>query len=253
MEELVRQAYERLPEAMRRFTLKVAPGGDRVPAELTVLTRHDVAEAQALNDRIARDVGDESLFVSDNTIDRNLNGEGWGLGVRVGRQLVAMAIVSTIAEDWIKLTAESPLKEIPPEEGAIRDIIVVLRQYRGNNLQRRLVKASIRCMPPGRHHMISTISPNNPASLTNALAAGCHVVDWNRFYGGKARFLTYIRTDGQGLQCDPLALIVPLGGLAKSHRMMLKNGYLGVQVEHWEHGAVLRYGKIRRHSEGSSS
>ncbi len=249
MEELVRQAYDRLPQQERHFTLKVPASGICVPAELKLLTGQDVAAAQALNEQVVQEVSDETIFVSDNTIERNLNGEGWGLGVLADQRLIAMVIVSTIAEDWIKLTAESPLKAIPPEEGAIRDIIVVHRCYRGNNLQRRLVKASIHCMPQGRHHMISTISPDNPASLTNALAAGCRVVDWNRFYGGKARFLTYIRTDGQSAQWEPLSLIVPLRGLAKSHRMMLKQGYQGISVEQWEHGAVLRYGKARRKSQ----
>lgn len=238
----VRERFEKLPEVQKEFMLLSRARGERVIAEAFVLSAQDAERAIELNDLVARGVDNPEVFNSDQQIERNLSGEGWGLGVKADGRLVAIVILSTIPEDWTKLTANSPLSHIPPEEGAIRDIVVVHRDYRSNGLQRRLIELAASCLPLKRKHLVSTISPQNPASLISALSAGCHVIHWDRFYGGVERFLTYLKVD----QDDPvkiraLPMLVPLSN-SHINRAMLESGYRAIGVEQSEQGLMLRYG-----------
>ncbi|MDY3868262.1 MAG: hypothetical protein SOZ52_02675 [Pyramidobacter sp.] len=241
----VRERFDALEPSAKEFSIRTAEGGETVSARFIMLEAHDAERAIALNDLVARGVNNPKVFNSDQEIERNLNGEGWGFGVTVQDSLVAMVIISTIPADWEKLVKDSPLADIPACQGAIRDIVVVRRDFRGNGLQRRLIELAAHCLPKEREHLISTISPNNPASLISALSAGCHIVHWGHFYGGRERFLTYMHVrENSPDHVHQLPMLVPLSN-TRVNRAMLTQGYRAIGMEKSEHGLALRYGMRR--------
>lgn len=240
--QTVRQLFQEIPEERRHMKLRRRASGEIVAVTCSLLDARHVKEAQALNAAVAATVENPETFVADNSIEKNLTGEGWGLGLWYHGELVAMLIYSTIEEDWKKLVQSTQLRDLPASKGVIRDIAAVKPDFRGNNLQRRLLQLSRACMPPWVEHVISTVSPHNPASLSNALAAGCHVVDWGHFYDDRSRFLTYLNIKEVALEPANyhLAMMIPLDQAA-THRRLLLQGFRGTSVERWGRLAALCY------------
>nr|WP_321500541.1 hypothetical protein [uncultured Dethiosulfovibrio sp.] len=228
--------------------------GDRrpVPARLCRLDMSDYDDVMALNARVYNEVADEDIYASDNSIERNLSGEGFALGVRAAGVLVAMCIFSWVMEDMAKVLEGTYLNGWPLESFAMRDIVVVDSDYRGNGLHRMLIEASGSFLPSRKKYVISTVSPRNWASLKNVLAEGYYVVACKKLYGGHNRFITWQDLD------DPMVISrhLPLKISAKDldcHRQALAMGAVGYELERRGDEVFLRYGKGVRRSKAIPS
>ena len=69
------------------------------------------------------------------------------------------------------------------------DSAVVHPDWRGNGLQRAMLEAALPLLPPQITHLGATVSPANPYSLRNALAAGFVICCRREMYGGFDRYL----------------------------------------------------------------
>lgn len=87
---------------------------------------------------------------------------------------------------------------VPKEEWphwANADSAVVHPDWRGNGLQCRMLEAALPLLPPRITHLGATVSPDNPYSLRNALAAGFTIRCRREMYGGYDRYLLEYRLD----------------------------------------------------------
>ncbi|MCF4151543.1 hypothetical protein L2W58_06985 [Dethiosulfovibrio sp. F2B] len=223
-----------------------------IPARLCRLGMEDYDEIMALNSRVYREVGDEDIYASENSIERNLSGEGFALGVKAGGLLVALCVFSWVLEDMFKVVEGTYLDSWSLEQFAMRDIVVVDRDFRGNGLHRMLISASGSFIPSSRRYVISTVSPRNWASLKNVLAEGYYVVSCKKLYGGHTRFITWQDLDDPMVIARPLHLRIPSGEV-EHHRRVLAMGAVGYELDRAGPDVVLRYGKGVRRSMMISS
>lgn len=82
--------------------------------------------------------------------------------------------------------------DVPREQWchwANADSAVVHPDWRGNGLQQAMLEAAIPLLPPEITHLGATVSPENPYSLRNALAAGFTIHSRREMYGGFDRYL----------------------------------------------------------------
>ncbi|MCF4114840.1 MULTISPECIES: hypothetical protein [Dethiosulfovibrio] len=217
-----------------------------IPARLCRLGMEDYDEIMALNSKVYREVGDEDIYASENSIERNLSGEGFALGVKAGGLLVALCVFSWVLEDMFKVVEGTYLDSWSLEQFAMRDIVVVDSDFRGNGLHRMLISASGSFIPSSRRYVISTVSPRNWASLKNVLAEGYYVVSCKKLYGGHTRFVTWQDLDDPMVIARPLHLRIPAEEV-EHHRRVLAMGAVGYELDRAGPDVILRYGKgIRR-------
>lgn len=223
-----------------------------VPARLCRLDMSDYDDVMALNSRVYNEVGDDDIYASDNAIERNLSGEGFALGVRAAGKLVAMCVFSWVIGDMVKVMEGTYLDDWPLESFAMRDIVVVDKNYRGNGLHRMLIEASGSFLPSKRRYVVSTVSPRNWASLRNVLREGYYVVACKKLYGGHNRFITWQDLDDPMIISRPLPMEIPGKDIA-CHRQALAMGAVGYELERRGDGVILRYGKGIRRSKSIPS
>lgn len=228
--------------------------GDRrpVPARLCRLDMSDYDDVMALNARVYNEVADEDIYASENSIERNLSGEGFALGVRAAGLLVAMCVFSWVVDDMAKVMEGTYLDEWSIGAFAMRDIVVVDRNYRGNGLHRMLIEASGSFLPSKKRYVISTVSPRNWASLKNVLAEGYCVVACKKLYGGHDRFITWQDLDDPLIISRPLPLKISAKDVA-CHKQALAMGAVGYELEGRGDDVLLRYGKGMRRSKSIPS
>ncbi len=218
-----------------------------VPARLCRLDMSDYDDAMDLHARVYNEVANEDIYASENSIGRNLSGEGFALGVRAAGLLVAMCVFSWVMEDMLKVLEGTYMETWPMESFAMRDIVVVDGIYRGNGLHRMLIEASGTFLPSRRRYVVSTVAPGNWPSLRNVLAEGYYVVACKKLYGGHDRFITWQDLDDPMVISRPVGhLRIPVGDVA-CHGQALAMGAVGYELERSDGGPVLRYGKgVRR-------
>ena len=80
---------------------------------------------------------------------------------------------------------------------------VVLPQYRGQHLQRRLLQYAEAVLDKKQYwHLLSTISPDNPASYKSIEACGYQVMTTKEKYGGLMRRIYYKNTGTEVLRTE---------------------------------------------------
>lgn len=73
---------------------------------------------------------------------------------------------------------------------AVMDTVAILPEFRGNNLQYRLMQAAEKDLKrQGYHYLMCTVHPDNCFSLRNVLKQGYEIVTTKEKYGGYLRHI----------------------------------------------------------------
>lgn len=127
---------------------------------------------------------------SDYTYHMLTSGEGLGykaIEAETGDVAgVFLAVIPGLSEENMGRDAGLAEDELP--KVAHMDTAAVLPQYRGNQLQYRLMQAAeadLRAM--GFHYLMGTIHPDNVYSMNNAMKQGYRIIGEKLKHGGKRR------------------------------------------------------------------
>ena len=127
---------------------------------------------------------------SDYTYHMLTSGEGLGYkAIETETGAVAgvfLAVIPGLSEENMGRDAGFPEEELP--KVAHMDTAAVLPQYRGHQLQYRLMQAAeadLRAM--GFRYLMGTIHPDNVYSMNNAMKQGYRIIGEKLKHGGKRR------------------------------------------------------------------
>lgn len=221
------------------------------PVRSCLLDYKDFEEAMDFNRIIYNEVGNQEIYALENSIERNLKGEGFGLGIRLGTTLIAMCIFSWVIEDMVKVLEGTYMEGRDMNAFSMRDIVIVHPDYRGNGLHRRLISEAESLIPPGKNNVISTVAPVNWPSLRNVLASGYYVVACKELYGGHSRFITWQDVENPVEVTRPMPFQVSIDNV-RGHQMALDVGGVGYSLKGSSDSPFLRYGKVKRKSSITS-
>jgi len=117
------------------------------------------------------------------------DGKGVLLGILIGGKLIGYRI-NSYKKEYIKYFSDMfGIKEY--NEVVYLDSMIVGENYRGNGLQKRMIRISLKdAWKNGKHrYAVSTVSPKNIASLKSLLFNNVNIVLARDLYEGKRRFV----------------------------------------------------------------
>lgn len=168
--------------------------GQSFNVTIRFLSSEDLGALLTLHHKILSYLPKKEIFRADQEsfIQAHLNRRGRTIGAFIKDQLIGYAVVSFPKNDqdnlgeFAKLSLEDKIK-VAHFDGAGVD-----PDYRGSQLHRTLNTIRGRFANlAGYDHMMGTVSPLNPYSLMNHLAAGFHIVNFTKRYGGMDRLIIY--------------------------------------------------------------
>jgi hypothetical protein len=157
---------------------------------------------------------------------------GRTVGVFCDGAVVAYAAISFPDDDPDNLGRDLPLPDSELAHVADYDGSAVHPVYRGNGFQQMTTEVRHRyALQHRRWHILGTVSPLNPMSLSNFLALGCRVRNIKQKYGGMWRLIIHrdLR-ESMPPALEPASVLeVPLDDIAMLG-LLLQQGYQGVRV-----------------------
>lgn len=123
------------------------------------------------------------------------DGDGVLLGILIGEKLIGYRINSR-NEEYVKYF--SNMLGINEYDNVVYlDSMIVDESYRGNGLQKRMIKISLKdAWKNGKYrYAVSTASPKNIASLKSLLSNKVNIAIAKELYGGKKRFVCLYDTE----------------------------------------------------------
>ena len=104
---------------------------------------------------------------------QSISEQNIALGVFINDELIAIGLT---------------VLPVPPETDLREKLIIVKEKYRGNGLQRKLIRLmEEEALSRGVTHLCTSVSPNNPYSYNNVLAMGYEFDHQEEIYGGLLR------------------------------------------------------------------
>ncbi len=153
---------------------------------VSVCSASDIDAITAVMESISHEISDNDLFCADNRdfIFRHIVSEGFVLKAVVDGHVAAFLIVRYPHAADDNLGRDDGLPENDLDSVFHIESVAVLPEYRGNGLQRKLVKiGERRAFADGYREGYATVSPKNKYSLDNMLALGYSVVCEAAKYG----------------------------------------------------------------------
>lgn len=207
----------------------------------------ELDELCALHAELHRLAGPRAPFVreSDGFFARHLGRDGVVLGLRSATGALAAYAVLGLPGPDDALNFGADLGLAPAERARVfhLDGTGVRPAWRGRGLQRWLVTERLRLgVAAGRAVALSAVSPRNPRSLANLIAAGLRVVALVEKYGD-VRFMLHWQAEvlpAWSTAAGPHRR-VPLDVAPAEHRALLAAGWHGVTLEPGPGGAALVY------------
>lgn len=194
------------------------------------------ADIMALRQRVLAQLPLADLYVREADeaafVHAHLGAHGTTLGLRLGGQLVAYAMLGWPAADDA-LVRCLPAWARPADGGqacAILASCMVVPEHRGRGLQRQLVQARIAlAQAQGRGRCIAMVSPHNHASRHNLMQAGLGLV-WAGQLAGLQRHVLALATppgwpNDAGLAAAPARCLPALDIAAQ--QALLAQGMIG--------------------------
>jgi ribosomal protein S18 acetylase RimI-like enzyme len=156
-------------------------------------SERDTDRITALISSVWEEMEQKEWFVADNAdYTREMLRSGKGIGYMAIEEEtgalagVFMAVFPGDSEENLGRDADLPREEL--SKVAHMDSVAVLREYRGNHLQYRLMQeAEQRLIKKGYRYLMCTIHPENQYSMQNAVEQGYRVVALKEKYGGYLR------------------------------------------------------------------
>jgi len=161
-------------------------------------------------------------------------------------RLAAYAAISFPDGDPDNLGRDLPLPEAELTHLADYDGSAVHPDFRGNRFQQRMTHIRHRyALAHDRYHILGTVSPLNPVSLSNFIGLGCRVKNLKTKYDGMQRFIIHLDLrDPAGPDLDMNTVVdVPLSQIDR-HETLLKQGFQGFRVVPGVEEAHLRYARL---------
>lgn len=167
-----------------------APACPPVPVELRRCTPDEALAVFALQNEVRAAMPDPSLFVLD-TLENITAYVQYDLciGVWQGSRLGGYLIVRFCGQSEHNYAAFMGIPQSEWTHWVNADSAIVHPDFRGNRLQRLMLKAALPLFPENITHIGATVSPENKFSLNNALASGFSIVTRREMYGGYDRYL----------------------------------------------------------------
>jgi GNAT superfamily N-acetyltransferase len=205
--------------------------GRWLPFLIRFLEAGELDDAFALHREVLRHLPEAHVFRADSRafMARHIEERGRIVGTFADGRLVAYAVVSFPDDEPDNLGRDVPLPEEELSKVADYDGSAVHPDHRGNGLQLRMSELRHRfALAHGRHHILGTVSPDNPASLHNFLRFGFRVRNLKRKYGGAQRLIIHrdlCRPAGD----VPATAEVPLTDV-EVIGSLLRQGHIGARV-----------------------
>ena len=226
---------------------KVRGLSDRQPFEMRFLREDELDEAFRLHQLVVSGMKHPHMFRADTKsfMAQQIERRGRTVGTFCDGRLAGYAAISFPDGDPDNLGRDLPLPEAEIAHGADYDGSAVHPDFRGNRLQLRMTDIRHRyALAHDRYHILGTVSPLNPVSLSNFLGFGCRVKNFMIKYTDMQRFIIHrdLR-DAVAPELDPASLVdVPLSDIQR-HRVLLKQGFQGFRVVPGADEAHLRYAR----------
>lgn len=158
--------------------------------------RNDAELLAASMKKIRSDMDDPSIYVIDEAeeLEKYIDGEHGFALLAEEKNMLAGYFVFRFPDinepehlgDYLNLTSEEK------EHVVYMDSAGVFQNFRGQGLQGRLLRAGEELLKDTKYHTaLSTISPDNPASLNTLLRDGFEIITTTEKYGGLIRHVLY--------------------------------------------------------------
>lgn len=153
----------------------------------------DVEAIMNIMDQVTQQMVQSPWFVSSDAtfVKKQVAGDGLVIVAENGRQeVVAAFIVCFPGNQEENLGYDLHLPECERLKVAHMDTVIVRPSYRGNRLQRRLLKAAEQELKQtGYRYLMCTVHPENHYSLNNMRSCGYRIMLTREKYGGKLRHI----------------------------------------------------------------
>lgn len=204
--------------------------------QIIVLDKSSKEEIISIQDRVVAKLPDkvsyEPLTLAE--IDAVFDEEGYALGVLVSGRLVGFRVVTYNDEETLSMAEHL---QLPAHKVVFFESTVILNRYQGNGLQWAMMRDALNYISD-RHifqYAVSTVAPQNIASLKNLLKAGFVTVSLEPLYGGKCRFICQKNLDEEMVLGDDTIRIqmnMP-GTIQEKHRSGYKGTAMYLDGGHW--------------------
>ena len=220
---------------------------DPQPCEMRFLCEDELDEVYKLHRLVIGGMKHPHMFRADSKsfMAQHLEHRGRTVGTFCDGRLAGYAAFSFPDSDPDNLGRDLPLPEAEIAHVADYEGSAVHPDFRGNRLQIKMTDLRHRyALAHDRYHILGTVSPLNPVSLSNFLSFGCRVKNFKIKYGGMQRFVIHrdLR-DAVAPIFNPTTLVdVPLSRIER-HIALLRQGLQGFRVVPGADEAHLRYGR----------
>jgi ribosomal protein S18 acetylase RimI-like enzyme len=169
------------------------------PCEMKYLCKDSLRDLARLQSQIAENLPEPEIFRLHDEVDFKdiFQGDHSVIGVTTAVGLIAYSIIRIpgLAED--NLGRDLNLTEREQMKVAHLQATVVHPHFRGNGLQRKMARAHLEEIAEmGYEHVLCTVSPKNPVSLSNILSCGFVIKGLIPKFGGWWRYILYKGTQG---------------------------------------------------------
>jgi len=226
---------------------KVRGLADPQAYEMRFLRNGELEEAYRLHRLVVRGVEHPHMFRADSKsfMAQHIERRGRTVGTFCNGRMAGYAAISFPDGDPDNLGRDLPLPAAEIAHVADYDGSAVHPDFRGNRLQILMTDLRHRyALAHDRYHILGTVSPLNPVSLSNFLGFGCRVKNFKIKYADMQRFI--IHRDLRETEPPPLNLAtvvdVPLRRI-EHHKELLQQGFQGFRVVPGAGEAHLRYAR----------
>lgn len=232
---------------IERGQAKVRGLSDTQPYEMRFLEESELDEAYELHQFVVSGMKHPHMFRADSKtfMAQHIECRGRTVGTFCDGRLAGYAAISFPDGDPDNLGRDLPLPEAEIAHVADYEGSAVHPDFRGNRLQLKMTDMRHRyALAHDRYHILGTVSPLNPVSLSNFLGFGCRVKNFMIKYDDMQRFIIHrdLR-DEVSTEFDPTSLVdVPLSDRQR-HKFLLRQGLHGYRVVPGVDEAHLRYGR----------
>jgi ribosomal protein S18 acetylase RimI-like enzyme len=206
--------------------------GARMPYVMRALDADELDAAFALHREVLQGLPAPHLFRADSRdfMARHIDERGRTIGTFADGRLVGYAVISFPDDEPDNLGRDVPLPAEEMPHVADYDGSAVHPDFRGNGLQLRMSELRHRiALARGRHHILGTVSPDNPASLGNFLRFGFQVRNLRNKYGGALRLIIHRDLRRPQLEVPGTVAEVPLTD-TEVIGALLRQGHIGTRV-----------------------
>ncbi|MGV8145235.1 MAG: GNAT family N-acetyltransferase [Alkaliphilus sp.] len=227
--------------------------GSREPMKykLSFIGKEYLQEIIELQERVSEGLDNEEIFVGDGRefIQNEVltQGKGVAMGVFVDGRLVAFRTITfPLADSVHNLGREIGLCGNELNKVAVLEATVVHADYRGNQLQKKMLKYSISLIKErGYRYICATVSPYNYPSLSSVMSFNLTIRDLQirgGIYGGRLRFLL-VRDLREEINKDYKKTISVFNAEIDKQSQLLKEGFIGFEISKKAEKYEIKYGK----------